>query len=112
MHRLVAARDQTIENALSNPKMKDCGSIKLTGAEKKEGWGQMSCKFAVSCADIKIEAPIFFTVSRADQNGSSFKVIYKSECRKKSGKGGLMWTTIMTDTDTLARTEDNCEVQL
>jgi hypothetical protein len=50
-------------------------------------------------------------VSRADENGQSFKTTYKSECRKKIGNGGLLWTTIMTDTDTLGRTEDNCEIR-
>lgn len=83
----------------------------MSGKEKKEGWGQFSCRFNVSC-EINNPAPLFFTVSRADENGSSFKTTYKSECRKNSGKGGLLWTTIMTNTDTLARTEDSFEVQI
>jgi hypothetical protein len=109
MHKLVAARDTTLSIELTNPKKKNAGSLKITGTEKKEGWGQFSCKFSVSC-EINNNAPLFFTVARADPNGSTFKTIYKSECRKAGVKGGLMWTTIMTDTDTLARTEDNCEV--
>jgi len=109
MHKLVAARDTTIEIELTNPKKKNAGSLKITGTEKKEGWGQFSCKFSVSC-EINNSNPLFFTVARADPNGSTFKTVYKSECRKAGVKGGLMWTSIMTDTDTLARTEDNCEV--
>ena len=110
MHKLVSAKDQSIEIKLKNSKIKNAGTIKITGTEKKEGWGQSSCKFTVSCG-IKNAAPLFFTVSRADENGKTFKITYKSECRKAGSKGGLMWTTIMTDTDTLARSEDNCEVQ-
>lgn len=110
MHKLVAARDQTIEAPLTNPKRSKAGSIRISGKEKKEGWGQFSCKYTVSC-EINNQDPLFFTVARADENGSTFKTTFKSECRKNGGKGGLMWTTIMTDTDTLARSEDNCEVQ-
>lgn len=109
MHSVVAARDQTVEAPLHNDKKSNSGSIRLTGTEKKDGWGQYSCKFNVSC-EIKVEAPLFFTVSRADENKSSFKTTYKSECRKNNGRGGLLWNSILTDTDTLARTDDNCEV--
>lgn len=109
MHKLVSARDQSIEAPLTSPKRSGAGSIKISGKEKKEGWGQFSCKFTVTC-EIANPAPLFFTVSRADENGTTFKTTYKSECRRNGGKGGLMWTTIITDTDTLARTEDSCEV--
>jgi len=40
MHKLVSARDQTLEIQLKNPKIKNAGAIKITGTEKKEGWGQ------------------------------------------------------------------------
>jgi len=39
MHKLVAARDQTIEAPLTNPKRSKAGSIRISGKEKKEGWG-------------------------------------------------------------------------
>jgi len=110
LHKLVAAKNQTIEIELVNPKKK-AGSIKISGLEKKEGWGQFSCGFTVS-SEKESPKPLFFTVARADASGGGFKVIYKSECRKSGVKSGLMWTRIMTDTDTLARTEDNCEVQI
>lgn len=62
---------------------------------------------------VKREDPLFFTISRADENGTTFKGIYKSECRKNTGKNGdYLFNRVYTDTDTLARSEDNCEIRL
>tara|TARA_B110000285_G_C14862467_1_gene485217 strand:- start:98 stop:427 length:330 start_codon:yes stop_codon:yes gene_type:complete len=108
MHKVVTAREQTLETDLENPKRKNSGKIKITGKEKKDGWGQFSASFDVAC-NSKVSDPLFFTISK--QDGAKFKPVYKSECRKNSQNDGLNYTTIHSDTDTLANSEPEKQIK-
>jgi len=39
LHKVVTGKNQTLEAALENPRKKLGGRIKITGKEKKDGWG-------------------------------------------------------------------------
>ena len=39
-----------------------------------------------------------------------WKPVYKTECKTKDGDAYYDWNIIVTDTDTLAGSDENCEV--
>ena len=91
---------------------KNPGTIKIMGQEKKDGYGQLSCVFNVA-SNIDCAENQFFTITKG-QNGN-YKTVFKSECRRKQTQKGakfkLEWNQVVTDTDTLGNTDDNCEVR-
>jgi len=111
MHKVVTAKDQTVCEPLEKAGKANCGKIKLTATEKKDGWGQISCSFDVS-TNCTLTDPLFFTLSKSDESKRNLKVFYKSECRKYGSYNGLNWTTMHTDTDTMANSDNNRQIQL
>jgi len=70
----------------------------------------MSCQFDVR-AELSNDNSLFFTVNKQLGKPGEFRPVYKSECKKSKNKV-FAWSSVFTDTDTLADAIPENEVMI
>ena len=102
-----ASRNQEKEMSIENPKLKNCGKIKIMCEEKAPNYGKMQASFVCS-ARLKNSANCFLTISKF-RNKGKYNPVYKSECIKKQGQAHS-WNKVLIDTDTLCNADNDQDI--
>lgn len=110
LHTLVTNRTQELNCDLT---LKDeaAGKLIIKAEEsKKYGANQISFRIQGSIID---KSPMFFTINRVMANSSNtFKLVYRSECKKSEDGGVKTWNQVIVETETMTEGNDDTRVMI